>query len=119
MREAENREMQNNESKDRPQFVSYRADADSFRIRFVSGPLDGAEAVTDEFPDNDLFIHHVRGRSYVYRYVRIGMDQFEARLEGFEAPQRNEESSDGRYRFVLFALGCVAVVWLVMAMMLL
>ena len=97
-------------SHDEPQpYISYRAEADQFRIRFTGGQLDGAEIVTDVFPDNELFVHRVSGRDYQYRYCRTGRLDFTASLHGFEGPQRPVEPKgrDWFWPTLIVTLGAV------------
>lgn len=103
-------------SPDEPQpYISYRAEADQFRIRFTGGPLDGAEVVTDVFPDSELFVHRVGGRDYLYKYSRTGRLEFTARLHGFEGPRRPAELDDRGWLWptLIGTLGAVLLIGVV------
>ncbi len=67
-------------------FIAYRAQSDEFEILFVGGPLDGTSITTDISPNRDWFIHRVRERTYVYRYLQVSPHVFYANLDGFEVP---------------------------------
>lgn len=100
----------NHESQDDGQrYVSYRDDADHFSVRFFSGPLDGAEIITDVFPDNRMFVHHVNGRDYLYSYERVGINRFDATLHSFASPQRPLDDSDAWSDFVLVLITAAIV----------
>jgi hypothetical protein len=59
-------------------FVAYRLGGDECRIRFLGGPLDGAEIRTDVYPDAETFVHRVGSRDYIYAYEPISGDCFHA-----------------------------------------
>lgn len=103
-------------SETRQKFVSYRSEADQFRVRFVGGPLDGATIRTDVFPDCELFPHRVADREYLYRYRQISPNTFEARLERYGIPERPvEDPGVPRWQYLLatvvILVGLALVCW--------
>ena len=74
-------------------FIAYRSLADEFEVCFVDGPLDGTKIRTDVSPNSDWFIHRVRERTYVYRYLQVSPHVFYANLDGFKIPRAKARES--------------------------
>ena len=87
---------------EKQKFVAYGQEADQVIIRFYGGPLDGAEAVTDERPAPGEFVHRVGTREYVYAFRMSSSDlpnTFEARLVSESIAPTFEEEDDSNVGF--------------------
>ncbi|MEM7477765.1 MAG: hypothetical protein AAF483_22485 [Planctomycetota bacterium] len=101
----------------RNEFSLHRED-DLYEVKFLGGPLDGGNMVTDECPNQDCFVHRLEQRAYCYKYKRISPRKYLAEYDGlFNVQRKSEGTSVHWYRLYLVLLipafvATGVVVWL-------
>jgi len=103
------------ESQGRQPTFSSTSNGDFYIVRFLGGPLDGGEIVTDERPNNDYFVHRLASREYRYRYRRLTSTLFRAEYDvllSVEAGSKRKPNT--RYRtYLLLLVPILIIVWLI------